>query len=114
MPRQIERVLVALLPKASGGFRPIGLFPSLYRLWGRVRRPMAARWEQSHSRDYFAAGQYAGATDVVWRQAVLSEAGALSGQVAFSVLWDMSNIYECFTLASITAISTRLYQVVNA
>ena len=75
LPRQIERVLIDFPPMTSGGFRQIGLPPSLYRLWGRVRRPMALAWAQPHSRAYFAAGQHAGATYVVWKQAVLAETG---------------------------------------
>eukprot|EP00959_Pyramimonas_sp_CCMP1952_P373568 7823655-Pyramimonas_sp.AAC.1 len=56
LPRQISAVLIALLSKPSGGYRPIGVFCSWYRVWGRLRRPQALYWEQQHPRRYWAAG----------------------------------------------------------
>ena len=36
---------IVFLPKPTGGERPIGILPSLYRLWCRCRRPRAlAEW----------------------------------------------------------------------
>ena len=37
-PSQLCLVQVALLEKSVGGFRPIGLFASSYRVWGKARR----------------------------------------------------------------------------
>ncbi len=96
MPRQIELVLIALLPKGSGGYRPIGLFPAAYRLWGRCRRPLAAKWELDNERPYFAAGRHAGATDVVWRSSVRGECGVLQDEGSAAILWDMAKFYESF------------------
>ena len=36
-PATIGHVMVVLLAKAAGGFRPIGLFPSVARIWMRIR-----------------------------------------------------------------------------
>ena len=47
---------------------------------------------------FFAAGQFAGATDVVSRQAALSEAGVSGSQCSAAMLWDMSKFYESFNL----------------
>ena len=33
----LDLVLIVLLPKGEGGFRPIGLFPTVIRLWMRTR-----------------------------------------------------------------------------
>ena len=38
-------VVVVLLPKAEGGFRPIGLIPNAPRIWMRVRRIEAKAWK---------------------------------------------------------------------
>eukprot|EP00959_Pyramimonas_sp_CCMP1952_P336702 7050451-Pyramimonas_sp.AAC.1 len=61
---QARTLLAPLLEKPAGGWRPIGLFSSFYRLWGKLRRPHAARWEYGRSRSYLAAGKSAGAADV--------------------------------------------------
>lgn len=37
-PSAVTMVLIILLAKPEGGFRPIGLFPALVRLWTRLRR----------------------------------------------------------------------------
>ena len=41
MPPQLWFVLVVLMAKAAGGFRPMGIFPAIYKLWGtKTRRPV--------------------------------------------------------------------------
>lgn len=42
-PAGVALVLIALLPKADGGFRPIGPLPTPPRIWMRTRRKVARR-----------------------------------------------------------------------
>ncbi len=42
LPAQLQIILFVLIPKQTGGVRPIALFASLYRVWTRLRRPVAA------------------------------------------------------------------------
>eukprot|EP00959_Pyramimonas_sp_CCMP1952_P248687 5198278-Pyramimonas_sp.AAC.1 len=93
-PRSLGSFWPSLTNKPSGGFRPIGVFPSWYRVWGRCRRGEALRWELAYKRDYWAAGAFRGAGDVVWRQAFRAESGALLGQCTASVFWDLREHYE--------------------
>eukprot|EP00959_Pyramimonas_sp_CCMP1952_P244665 5114352-Pyramimonas_sp.AAC.1 len=79
MPTQLYIIVSMLLPKPVGGHRPIGMFTGPYRLWGRLRRPFAQAWEVKNFRPWFAAGKCMGASDTVWRQALLSEGGVASG-----------------------------------
>ena len=51
-PAGVSLVLIALLPKPDGGFRPIGLLPTAPRLWMRARRQAARRWEELHQREW--------------------------------------------------------------
>ena len=44
-PPAARDLLVCLLPKPQGGVRPIGLYRSLKRLWGRCRRRFLRKWE---------------------------------------------------------------------
>ena len=55
-PRQVGIVVVVLLPKPDGGFRPIGLLPHLPRIWMRARRDEAKQWEVQCDRPYLYAG----------------------------------------------------------
>ncbi len=45
----VNLVLVVLLPKADGGLRPIGLFPTIVRVWGRTRALVARAWEAANA-----------------------------------------------------------------
>ncbi len=94
VPSQIHMITMPTLPKASGGCRLIGIFPAAYRLWARVRKPYAEAWETENDRPFFAAAAGRGAVDVVWRQALRSEAAVASQSHAASVLTDMSKFYE--------------------
>eukprot|EP00959_Pyramimonas_sp_CCMP1952_P003777 80080-Pyramimonas_sp.AAC.1 len=54
LPAQLQVVQLALLMKPSGGRGPIGLFCSIYRLWGRCRRRYALQWELQYQRSFYA------------------------------------------------------------
>ena len=43
----LDRVLIVLLPKTDGGFRPIGLFPTIIPIWMRARISVAKEWESA-------------------------------------------------------------------
>ena len=60
----VELVIIVLLPKPDGGFRPIGLLPMLPRLWMRVRKGVLVKWERANYRPYLYVGKGMGA-DVV-------------------------------------------------
>lgn len=41
-PKEVDAVIIALLPETDGGLRPIGLMPFLPRRWCRARNGVAA------------------------------------------------------------------------
>ncbi len=94
LPRQLHFVTVPLLDKQKGGHRPISIYPAMYRLWTRVRKPYTEAWERQHQRAYFASAKARSAQDAVWRQAVKAEMGVAVGGQAASVFWDMTMFYE--------------------
>eukprot|EP00959_Pyramimonas_sp_CCMP1952_P111842 2339374-Pyramimonas_sp.AAC.1 len=108
LPYHLQVLQMALLAKPQGGFRPIGLFSSGYRLWGRARRKLASSWELANSRNYLAAAASNGASDVVWRQALRSELGVREGKAAASVLWDLFKFYEGMHLPLVEARAKQL------
>eukprot|EP00959_Pyramimonas_sp_CCMP1952_P044070 921169-Pyramimonas_sp.AAC.1 len=83
---------MALLAKEAGGVRPIGVFPSWHRVWGKARRVEAQLWEDP--RDFWAAGANRGASDVVWRQACKAESGSSRGLVSASIVWGLRKYDE--------------------
>ena len=57
----VNLVLIVLLPKPDGGRRPIGLFPTIIRIWMRARIWAAREWERLHDHYSLFAGPDMGA-----------------------------------------------------
>ena len=78
-PAQVSCLGMPMLEKGTGGFRLIGVFPGLIRLWGRARSGGAAMWEQQRlDADHFAAKKGSAAEDVAWRIGINMEQAALA------------------------------------
>ncbi len=93
-PLQCGLVVTPLLEKPKGGYRPVAIYSSLYRLWTKARRSVAQTWEDAHRREYFSASGGNGPLDTTWRQAVRQEASLAEGGVAASLLWDLEAFFE--------------------
>ena len=52
-PRQCKLNIVKLLPKPTGGYRTIGILPTLLRVWCRTRREFNRCWQLSNARFLF-------------------------------------------------------------
>ena len=68
--------VVCLIPKPGGGRRPIGLLPSMVRLWMRIRLDVARSWQSAYDRPFFYAGPKKGAKVASWKQAARAELAA--------------------------------------
>ena len=55
-PALIRLVLIVLLPKADGGRRPIGLLPTIVRVWMRARGPIARSWRAALGKGFLYGG----------------------------------------------------------
>jgi hypothetical protein len=95
-PPGIEAVITTLIPKPKGGVRPIGMFPAVYRLWARARRPIATKWESTHTHPFFAVRGGCAALDTVWAQAFDAERAVNAEYVAAAVLVDMRSFFDMF------------------
>jgi len=93
-PAAVGHVLVVLLAKAAGGFRPIGLFPSVIRIWMRVRLADAVVWQTLHERPWLYASAGKGAEVAAWRQAARSEQAAARNWHYGAALLDMVKAFE--------------------
>ena len=93
-PEMIGIIIIALLPKPGGGNRPIGLCPSLIRLWMRMRLPVAQAWQSANDRPYFFAGEAKGADVAAWKQAARAELGARDGLDHALALLDIVKAFD--------------------
>ena len=97
-PEQVRTILVAQIPKASGGRRPIGLLPGLVRIWERLRKPVVEVWRRSVERDYNWAAKGRSAQTAVWRQALRDEAAIARGKMTAATLVDLVKAFEMVKL----------------
>ncbi len=68
-PQTLANLIMRLLPKDTGGFRTIGLFRTLFRVWAKCRATVLAEWAAarlSHPMWNNFSGRRPG--DVVWRE----------------------------------------------
>ena len=101
-PSNIQAVYAKLIPKHTGNqleqisMRGIGLLPSLYRLWARLRQTEARRWEKQHRTPLM--GHQAGRSimEVVFMQGLRAESGQQQEPRVHTgaFIWDLLNFYE--------------------
>ena len=87
-------VLIVLLPKDGGGFRPIGLFPTLIRVWMRARSMVARDWEELTASPDMYGAKGMGAQRAAWTSTFSAEAAAADGQAYSAVLLDLVKAFE--------------------
>ena len=107
IPQKLRFVLVVLIPKATSGLRPIGIFCALCRLWAKCRTVLAQAWEDLHPRPYFAASKGRAVIDPVWRHAAAVECGAVREQETVSVWRDFAQFTSAWNTTSLNATRTR-------
>ena len=93
-PSLVGIVLVCLIPKTDGGRRPIGLLPSMIRLWMRVRLDVARSWQTLNERDFFYAGPAKGAAVASWKQAARAEYAASCRAIDYVA--NLLDLVKCF------------------
>ncbi len=94
LPSQLQLIVMPTLPKPQGGFRAIGMMPSLYRVWARCRKDIAQKWESENCRGYWSADAGNGAIDTVWRQEARRESRIAKGDQAAAMIVDLEAFFE--------------------
>ena len=85
----------ALIPKPTGGRRPIGWYQTIFRIWGAIRSPLVKQWERVKTSGLgFATDPGQSAIDVVWRHSLRGEIAKSSSRYFGCVLWDLQKCYE--------------------
>ena len=87
-------VITALIPKGDGGWRPIGLLPTIVRLWARVRGRIVKEWEAANDRAYLFGGRGKGAQVAAWKFAARAEAARLDKAAFAAVLLDLEKAFD--------------------
>ena len=94
-PATTQQVCTKLIPKPSGGRRPIGFFPAALRLRGKARVRHAKEWQNTVAADpavNVQAGRNIG--DSMWRSMLRAQCGVKEGSIALDMLWDINKCFE--------------------
>ena len=95
-PPQTRLILYFLLLKKEGGFRPIGLLPSLVRVAERCHADVLVEWERESRRPYDWAAAGGGAEDAMWDQMLADEA-VEENQCSATAVLDLEKAFEHVT-----------------
>ena len=94
-PAQIQTLIYFLVPKTPTGERPIGLMPSIVRVWERMRKPILDQWmiSQTPRNEWACKGRSAGVA--AWQHLVLEERqDDKPGMGRATALRDMTKCFE--------------------
>ena len=100
-------VMIVMLPKDDGGKRPIGLFPTLIRVWMRARAPIARKWEAKTARPELFGGRGMGAQRAAWIASFGAEAAAAGGNDHAASLLDLVKAFEMIPHKHIAAAAKK-------
>ena len=87
-----------LIPTPIGGKRPIGVLPTLVRLWKRTSKPLVQHWARESRRVYDWATQGRSAELAAWHQSLIDEAACADGMRIASVFFDLTKAFETIRL----------------
>ena len=93
-PHEVAQAIIHLIPKASGGRRPIGVLATVTRIWESMRKPVVWQWRAKHTRPYNWATAGRSAEAAVWGQALRDEVARAKGKACGAVLYDLVKEYE--------------------
>ena len=97
-PSETATSLIHLIPKPSGGRRPIGVLPTLVRIWERIRKCEVQKWTSATRRHYDWATQGRSAEAAAWTQSLFDEAAAADGLQTATVFLDLAKAFETIRL----------------
>jgi hypothetical protein len=92
----------------KGDYRLIGLMPTLYRVWAKMRRQECMVWEEANARSYDYASKGRGAVSEVWDVALIDEGARVHGADTACWAGDLSKFYERIPLGQLIAAAKDL------
>ena len=93
-PKLWQLVMIVLLPKPCGGKRPIGLFPTMIRIWMRVRSKELRKWEEKHNPPSMHGATERSAGRAAWLAALDAEEAAGRDSFHAQALLDLAKAFE--------------------
>ena len=93
-PSRWQLVVIALLPKADGSRRPIGLFPAVIRVWMRSRSSALRSWEADHDHSSIYGSSGKAAKRATWLAAWEAESARSKEGLYAQALLDLAKAFD--------------------
>ena len=106
-PDAVATALIHLILKSDGGRRPIGVLPTIVRVWERARKHIVQKWVRDHARTYDWATQGRSSESAVWHQALIDEAATADRLSSASTLTDLDKAFERVSLSLVWEAGVR-------
>ncbi len=100
-PHQLAAVVIVLIPKKSGGRRPIGIEATMVRWWEKIRRPMILAWRLRTQKPYDCMAMGISCEQAVYEQSIRDEALQHEGKVSATALVDVVKAFESVFLSHV-------------
>ena len=103
----VADVLMHLMPKPTGGRRPIAVSATVVRLWERVRKPVIREWAARNQKDYDWAARDRSVEATTWTQSLYDEAATQEGLTSPAVFFDLTKAFEMIKLEDVWYVGRR-------
>ncbi len=107
-PHQLAAVVIVLIPKKSGGRRPIGIEATMVRWWEKLRRPVILAWRLRAQRPYDCMAMGISCEQAVYEQSIRDEALQHEGKVSATALVDVVKAFETVFLSHVFSAALTL------
>ena len=97
-PSMVQTILVMQIPKSDEGRRPIGLLPTLVRVWAKARKPIVETWRSTVEKSYNFATKGKSPETAVWVQAHNAEVARSTGGFCAATRLDLTKAFEVVKL----------------
>ena len=97
--------LVRMLPKPTGGWRPIALLAALIRLYSKVRLQQVTAWVQSRPYRSQVMVAHRTASDSVWRTQLRAGVARAESRSALELAWDLQKAFDSVPYATLVDIA---------
>jgi hypothetical protein len=108
LPEQGRAAVVGLIPKPTGGERPICVFSLIYQLWGSIRFSLASDWDDRHAGHWDDAIKGSCAQSAGMLRALLDELAAHSGLDTSTLYVDLAKFYDSISLTQLAELALKL------
>ena len=105
MPIQALTNIISLIPKPTGGDRPIGLTSMIYVLWSTLKGNAFKHWDEGRQRFWDDAVKGSSALKAALQRRLLDEVTILEGGVVVGLYWDIEKFFDSINIRKLIVLA---------